>query len=95
MRRLILTVLAPLGDTIAAATTLLVLHGLAWVLGRVYLDAHYGLAVVYATMALLATLAMLAYTVILLTLSLACRVPLNLVFLSPEGRALYLEEEAP
>ena len=94
MRRLILTVLAPLGDAIATATTLLVLHGLAWVLGQVYLGTHYGLAVVYTAMGLLATLATLAYTVILLTLSLACRVPLSLVFLSPEGRAVYLEEEA-
>ncbi|MFH2110955.1 MAG: hypothetical protein ABIJ47_06815 [Candidatus Bathyarchaeota archaeon] len=95
MRRFILTALAPLGDSLATACTLLMLNGLAWIGAGVYLNAPFGLVVTYAAMAILAVPTLATYALILLTLSLAYRVPLSLAFLYPDRRAEYLEEALP
>ena len=95
MRRFILTALAPLGDSLATACTLLLLNGLAWIGAGIYLNAPLGLVVTYAAMALLSFLSIAAYALILLALSLAYRVPLGPVFLYPDRRVEYLEEAAP
>ena len=96
MRRFILTVLAPVGDMMATATTLLVINGFAWVIAAVCLlpasSVVAGLAFVYTLIGFAVGLLCIGYLVLLVALALIYRVPLRPIFVNPDRRAELLQE---
>jgi len=96
MRRFILTVLAPVGDMVATAYTILAVNSIAWIMTTVYLlpgsPVVKGLAFVYGVMAILGFPLIIGYVILLLTAALIYRVPLGPIFLSPDKRAELLQE---
>jgi len=96
MRRFILTVLAPVGDMVATACTLLMLNALAASIAYVYLLPGSlmmeNLAFIYILMAMAAAIGLIVYAVILLGLALRYGVPLKPIFIDPDDRVNHLEE---
>ena len=96
MRRFILKVLAPIGDMMATASTIMMLNALAWVLAHTQLLPRSlvmeDLASIYVILAMAAAAILIVYAVILLGLALRYRVPLGPIFIDPDKRAELLQE---
>jgi hypothetical protein len=96
VKRLIVEVLAPLGDRVAQATTALTLNGFAWLLAHVYLlPENTAVRTITKTSIYASVLAFgvtLLYASMLGVISLLHGVPLSVVFSDVGKRRQYLKE---